>query len=355
MNTCSRFLFLALISVIALPAFYAAEFITPGDKMFAAYFKAETDRLAASCLADIKTLDDWNSRKDKYRSQMHEMLGLDPMPETFWERSMFTKPEGKDVVCHASAWDVDLTNDQRIKMCIQPTLDELVTIHHELGHNYYNQYYTTLPVLFQNSAHDGFHEAIGDAVALSITPGYLQNMGLIEEAEETPEAVLNKQMLDALQKVAFLPFGWLFSDTAYRDILGTIWFQQGYLYSLVYTLVLIGFGWQALLRWTGIARRPTYQKWRYISLIGFQVVFFLIVNVVAVQALSIQHSWRARGLYAPWPLFFNTFHWWSESDPRALVWLFAGAGALGSREDVGGAPGPGHVHDAGPERVFSRG
>lgn len=134
-------------------------------------------------------------------------MGLDPMPETFWERSMFTKPEGKDVVCHASAWDVDLTNDQRIKMCIQPTLDELVTIHHELGHNYYNQYYTTLPVLFQNSAHDGFHEAIGDAVALSITPGYLQNLGLIEVAEETPEAVLNKQMLDALQKVAFLPFG----------------------------------------------------------------------------------------------------------------------------------------------------
>lgn len=134
-------------------------------------------------------------------------LGLDPMPQTFWERSMFTKPEGKDVVCHASAWDVDLTNDQRIKMCVQQSLDDLVTVHHELGHNYYNQYYTSLPVLFQNSAHDGFHEAIGDAVALSITPGYLQDLGLIEVAEETPEAVLNKQMLDALQKIAFLPFG----------------------------------------------------------------------------------------------------------------------------------------------------
>jgi len=111
------------------------------------------------------------------------------------------------VVCHASAWDVEYNDDQRIKMCIEGTFDDLVTIHHELGHNYYNHYYTTLPVIFQAGAHDGFHEAIGDALVLSITPAYLQQLGLIEEVTDTPEAVLNKQMHDALGKISFLPFG----------------------------------------------------------------------------------------------------------------------------------------------------
>ncbi len=134
-------------------------------------------------------------------------MGLDPMPATFWERSMFTKPEGRDVVCHASAWDVEFNDDQRIKMCIEGTFDDLVTIHHELGHNYYNHYYTHQPVLFQAGAHDGFHEAIGDALVLSITPAYLNRLGLIETVSDTEEAVLNKQMHDALSKIAFLPFG----------------------------------------------------------------------------------------------------------------------------------------------------
>lgn len=134
-------------------------------------------------------------------------MGLDPMPETFWERSLFEKPSDRDVVCHASAWDVELADDQRIKMCIEGTFDDLVTIHHELGHNYYNHYHTTLPILFQAGAHDGFHEAIGDALVLSITPAYLHQLGLVETVEDTPEAVLNKQMHDALSKIAFLPFG----------------------------------------------------------------------------------------------------------------------------------------------------
>ena len=136
-------------------------------------------------------------------------MGLDPMPATFWERSMFVKPPDKEVVCHASAWDVELADDQRIKMCIEPSLDDFVTIHHELGHNYYNHYHTTLPILFQSGAHDGFHEAIGDAVALSITPGYLKQIGLAETDSSDPQALLDKQMLDALQKIAFLPFGYL--------------------------------------------------------------------------------------------------------------------------------------------------
>lgn len=134
-------------------------------------------------------------------------LGLDPMPETFWERSMFTKPEGREVVCHASAWDVEMADDQRIKMCIEVDMENLITLHHELGHNYYNHYYTNQPAIYQQGAHDGFHEGVGDTLALSITPKYLHELGLLDEISESDEAVLNKQMLDALQKISFLPFG----------------------------------------------------------------------------------------------------------------------------------------------------
>lgn len=134
-------------------------------------------------------------------------LGLDPLPATFWERSMFLKPEDRDAVCHASAWDVTYAGDIRIKMCIRPTFEDFITIHHELGHNYYYQYYYKEPVLFQSGANDGFHEGIGDTLALSVTPAYLNKIGLLDDLSETPEAVLNKQMLDALQKLSFLPFG----------------------------------------------------------------------------------------------------------------------------------------------------
>jgi peptidyl-dipeptidase A len=133
-------------------------------------------------------------------------MGMDPLPATFWERSMFTKPEGRDVVCHASAWDVEVNDDLRIKMCIKIDMEDLIVLHHELGHNYYFHYYTNQPMLYQNGAHDGFHEGIGDTLALSITPAYLHRVGLLDEVSDSDEAVLNKQMLDALQKVAFLPF-----------------------------------------------------------------------------------------------------------------------------------------------------
>ena len=134
-------------------------------------------------------------------------LGLNELPDTFWERSMFKKPEGKEAVCYASAWDVTMNNDLRIKMCIKIDHEDFVTIHHELGHNYYYNNYYTLPVLFQSGAHDGFHEAIGDAIALSITPGYLKEVGLLTEISDNDKGVVNKQMQDALQKIAFLPFG----------------------------------------------------------------------------------------------------------------------------------------------------
>ena len=134
-------------------------------------------------------------------------LGLDPLPKTFWERSLLTRPKDREVVCHASAWDVSWNDDLRIKMCIEPTEDDLITIHHELGHDYYFHYYYKLPILFQAGANDGFHEGIGDTLALSVTPQYLKNLGLLDQVPNNEKGRLNVQMKMALDKVAFLPFG----------------------------------------------------------------------------------------------------------------------------------------------------
>ncbi|MEZ4448698.1 MAG: M2 family metallopeptidase [Nannocystaceae bacterium] len=149
-------------------------------------------------------------------------LGLDPLPGTFWERSMFEKPKDREVVCHASAWDVDFNDDLRIKMCIKINQDDLITIHHELGHNYYYHYYYQLPVLYQQGAHDGFHEAIGDALALSVTPAYLKQIGLIDAVATDDEALINLQMQDALDKIAFLPFGRLIDQWRWDVFAGKI-------------------------------------------------------------------------------------------------------------------------------------
>jgi peptidyl-dipeptidase A len=134
-------------------------------------------------------------------------LGLPALPASFWERSMLVKPRDREVVCHASAWSLDFRDDLRIKMCIKPTEEELRTIHHELGHNYYQWAYKGLPTLYQNGANDGFHEAVGDAIALSVTPGYLARLGILEAPAADERAVVNYQMKVALEKIAFLPFG----------------------------------------------------------------------------------------------------------------------------------------------------
>jgi peptidyl-dipeptidase A len=139
-------------------------------------------------------------------------LGLDPLPKSFWERSMLVKPRDREVVCHASAWDVMMNDDLRVKMCIRPTEDDLVTIHHELGHDYYFHAYYKLPALYQQGANDGFHEAIGDAITLSITPEYLKRLGLVETLPRGDHGLINVQMKDALEKIAFLPFGKLIDE-----------------------------------------------------------------------------------------------------------------------------------------------
>ncbi len=143
------------------------------------------------------------------------------------------------------------------------------------------------------------------------------------------EATYDAALLKIFQ-VAFAPFAWLFSEQAMTDILSDRGYQQGFLYSLLYTIVMVVFGYEALIRWRGKAKHKSYQTWRFLSLIGFQVVFFLIVNIIAVQALTAQYAWRAWGLYQPFPLFFNTFFWWSPSDPKWIVAFFVGAGLLGT-------------------------
>ncbi|MBI5067510.1 MAG: M2 family metallopeptidase [Deltaproteobacteria bacterium] len=134
-------------------------------------------------------------------------LGLPALPATFWERSMLVKPRDREVVCHASAWDLDARDDLRIKMCIRPTEEDLRVVHHELGHNYYQRAYQAQPHLFRTGANEGFHEAIGDALVLSMTPGYYARLGLAREAPADERALVNFQMRVALDRVAFLPFG----------------------------------------------------------------------------------------------------------------------------------------------------
>jgi peptidyl-dipeptidase A len=142
----------------------------------------------------------------KYGENFFKSLGFAPLPETFWERSLFTKPADRDVVCHASAWDVDSKDDLRVKMCIQITEEDFRVIHHELGHNFYQRAYNAQPPLFQNSANDGFHEAVGDTIALSVTPEYLKQIGLIETVPPA-SGDIDYLLQQALEKVAFLPFG----------------------------------------------------------------------------------------------------------------------------------------------------
>lgn len=140
----------------------------------------------------------------------YSSLGFKPLPDTFWARSQIVKPADREVVCHASAWDVDSVNDLRIKMCTKVNGDDFVTIHHEMGHNYYQRAYNAQPFLYRNGANDGFHEAIGDFVALSITPDYLVKIGLLDPAKvPSPDKDIGLLLKQAMDKVAFLPFGLL--------------------------------------------------------------------------------------------------------------------------------------------------
>lgn len=149
-------------------------------------------------------------------------LGFQKLPDSFWERSLLTKPRDRDVQCHASAWQMDAHGDVRIKMCIEPTQDHLMTVYHELGHVFYYMSYAQQPYLFQSGAHDGFHEAIGDTVNLSMTPAYLHQVGLTGAVKVSPEATINQQMKLALDKVAFLPFGKMIDEWRWKVFDGEV-------------------------------------------------------------------------------------------------------------------------------------
>ena len=154
--------------------------------------------------------------------QFFTSMGFEELPDTFWERSLITKPEDREVVCHASAWNLDDLEDVRIKMCTKVNAEDFSTVHHELGHNFYQRAYKDQSVFYKDGANDGFHEAIGDMIALSITPEYLVEIGLLNEAdlpgEDADLALLLRQAMD---KVAFLPFGLMVDQWRWNVFNGT--------------------------------------------------------------------------------------------------------------------------------------
>uniref|UniRef100_I3KVC0 Angiotensin-converting enzyme n=1 Tax=Oreochromis niloticus TaxID=8128 RepID=I3KVC0_ORENI len=151
-------------------------------------------------------------------------LGLEPMPPEFWSKSMLEKPsDGRQVVCHASAWDFYNRKDFRIKQCTVVTMDDLITVHHEMGHIQYFLQYKDQPVSFRDGANPGFHEAIGDVLALSVsTPKHLQSIGLLDKVENNYESDINFLMSMALDKIAFLPFGYLMDQWRWKVFDGRI-------------------------------------------------------------------------------------------------------------------------------------
>ena len=159
----------------------------------------------------------------KMAEEYFSSLGFAPLPETFWERSLFTRPRDREVVCHASAWNVDARDDLRIKMCIQRTGEEVRVVHHELGHNYYQRAYNKQPYYYRGSANPGFHEAVGDAIALSVTPDYLVKIGLLDKLPESNEETAIAQLMNlALDKVAFLPFAYVMDKWRWQVFSGEV-------------------------------------------------------------------------------------------------------------------------------------
>jgi len=157
----------------------------------------------------------------KYGEGFFTSMGFAPLPQTFWDRSLFIKPADRDVVCHASAWDIDGKDDLRIKTCLQVRGVDFVTVHHELGHNFYQRAYKNQPYLFQSGANDGFHEAIGDAIALAITPEYLHKVGLLDTIP-TGDDDIPELLKQSMERVAFLPFGLMIDQWRWKVFSGEI-------------------------------------------------------------------------------------------------------------------------------------
>jgi len=208
----------------ALEAQRDAEFAKAKAEALANAAKQNRKELDPAEIVDAGIAADLANAKAMTRraEDFYVSLGMPKLPDSFWDKAQFIQPRDRDVVCHASAWDMNYQGDVRIKMCITPTEDELSTIYHELGHVYYYLAYNPLPPLFQGGAHDGFHEAIGDTIVLSLTPKYLNSVGLVGTPVQSKEAVINEQMKLALDKVAFLPFGKLIDQWRWGVFSGRI-------------------------------------------------------------------------------------------------------------------------------------
>ena len=157
----------------------------------------------------------------KYGERFFTSLGYPSLPAAFWDRSLFRRPADREIVCHASAWDFQAPDDVRLKMCVQIDAEDFQTVHHELGHDYYYLFYGKQPFLFRSGANDGFHEAVGDVLALSTTPGYLKEIGLLNRVP-SENADLEYLLRMALDKVAFLPFGLMIDQWRWKVFSGEI-------------------------------------------------------------------------------------------------------------------------------------
>ncbi len=179
------------------------------EKQYQASLAAEKAKPAGRSEGDIQHAAqmDIAVKMTRRAEDFYTSLGMPKLPESYWKNTQFLKPRDRDVVCHASAWDMDMKGDVRTKMCIKPNEEDFTTIYHELGHIYYDLAYNVQPAMFQGGAHDGFHEAIGDVIVLAMTPEYLQSIGLVGEQKQSNESLINSQMRMALAKVSFLPFG----------------------------------------------------------------------------------------------------------------------------------------------------
>nr|QDC23064.1 angiotensin-converting enzyme isoform 1 [Cupiennius salei] len=171
----------------------------------------------------------------KMSEEFFTSLGLKPMTQEFWNRSIIEKPKDREIVCHASAWDFSDGKDFRIKMCTRINMEDLITVHHEMGHIQYDQQYAHQPAVFRGGANPGFHEAVGDVLALSVASStHLKKIGLLDDIHEDEGMEINGLMKTALGKVAFLPFGYLidswrwkvFSGEFSDDQLNSKWWEQ---------------------------------------------------------------------------------------------------------------------------------
>lgn len=274
----------------------------------------------------------------------YSSLGFAPLPESFWQRAQIVKPADREVICHASAWDIDNQDDLRIKMCTKVETDDFVTIHHELGHNYYQRAYKAQPFLFKNGANDGFHEAIGDFVALSITPDYLVKIGLLDAARvPSPDKDIGLLLRQAMDKVAFLPFGLLIDKWRWGVFSGAIK-PEGY-----------QAGWDALrLRYQGVVPPVARDERKFDPGAKYHVPaavpytrYFLarLLQFQFYEAACRQAGWTgplhrcsfygnkevgkrlnemlALGASKPWPEALKTFTGTSEISGKAMLAYFA--------------------------------